>query len=248
MIMNRKLLTILLGFTLTAAATSCRAVEQATIKPAQGTPVTLGNPDFSDGAKSWILRDSAQLDAVYQADKTPEGKPALSIHLDENSPTVLKDSAYIARRDFPVEAGYYQLQFQMSSDLQSGNAGLHILAQKKDKSYIQILNAGQGGAPRLAGKTAWTNYFVVYKIPEDVTATVIQFETNSAQGTVSLADVSLDRLSDAAGKALMQQINPQVESAQDYGAKMMATPCRVANAALPALRGSVVGRYYKAHE
>jgi len=207
----------------------CLADSQTAIKPAQGTPLSLPNLDFQDGAKSWMLRDASRLDAVYQAAKTPDGKPALAMHLDDNSPDRLKGSAYIARRDFPTEAGYYQLQFRLRSDLQSGSAGLHILAQLADKSYIQILNMGQGGAPRISGKTPWTNYFVVYKIPENVTNTIVQFEANTARGTVALSGISLERLSEETGKALMQQINPQAPEAQEYGAKMVATPCRVVN-------------------
>lgn len=222
----QQLLKVLLCAGLCLLSALCRAAD---VQPAKGAPVVLPNLDMNAGAASWILRDASQLDAVYQAEKTPDGKPALSIHLDTNSPDRLKSSAYIARRDLPTAAGYYQLQFQMRTDLQSGTAGLHILAQKTDKSYIQILTVGQGGAPAVNGKTPWTNYFVVYKIPENVTATVIQFETNSALGTVSLANVSLERLSDAEGSALMQQINPQAPGAQEYGAKMVATPCRVVN-------------------
>ena len=228
--MNKKFLKVLLCVTVAAMAISCRAADSLDIKPASGTTVTLPNLDMSAGASSWILRDSSKLDDVYQAGKTPDGKAVLSIHVDENSSAHLKDSAYVARRDLPTVAGYYQLQFRAKSDMQHGSAGLHILAQKADKSYLQILQMGQGGAPALSGKTSWTNYFVVYKIPEGITATVMQFETKNLRGSISLADVSLEQLDEKTGSALMQQINPQAQSAQEYGAKMVATPCRVVNA------------------
>jgi hypothetical protein len=228
--MKKHFLKVLLCVAVAAMTASGQAQEPSAIKPAQGTPVTLPNLNMSAGSASWILRYPPNPDDVYQTGKTQEGKPALSIHLDDNSPDRLKDSAYIARRDFPTQAGYYQLQFRVRSDLQQGSAGLHILAQQKDKSYLQILNVGQGGAPVVKGKTPWTNYFVIYKIPEGIIATVMQFETKNQRGSVSLADVSLERLSDAEGNALMQQINPRAESAQEYGAKMVATPCRVVNA------------------
>ena len=225
----KRLLKVLLCVTMAVITISGQARAASTITPAQGELISLPNLDMKDGASSWFLRDSAKLNDVYQAETTPDGKAALSIHINENSPDRLKSSAYIARRDLPTAAGYYQLQFRAKSNIQNGSAGLHILAQKTDKSYLQILQVGQGGAPRISGKTDWTNYFVVYKIPEGITATVMQFETTSLLGSVSLADVSVEKLEEKTGSALMQQINPQAESAQDYGAKMVATPCRVVN-------------------
>ena len=226
----KHVLKVLLCTMIAALMVSCYADESPQLKPAQGTPIAIPNLDMSAGATSWILRDSAKLDDVYQAEKTPDGKAALSIHVDENTSDYLKKAAYIARRDLPTEAGYYQMQFRAKSDMQSGVGGLHILAQKTDKSYLQILQVGQGGAPRISGKTPWTNYFVVYKIPEGIAETVMQFETNSLRGSISLANVSIERLDEKTGSALMQQINPQAQSAEEYGAKMVATPCRVVNA------------------
>jgi streptogramin lyase len=228
--MKKHFLKVLLCVTLAAMTASGQAQEPSVIKSAQGTQVTLPNLDMANGTASWILRYPPKQDDVYQMEKTPEGKAALSIHINANSPNNLKQFAYIARRDLPTAAGYYQLQFRAKSDMKNGSAGLHILAQQTDKSYLQILQIGQDGAPQISGKTAWTDYFVVYKIPVGITATLMQFEANNLRGSVSLANVSLEKLSDEAGRALLKQINPQAESAQDYGAKMVATPCRVVNA------------------
>jgi streptogramin lyase len=224
--MNKHLLKVLLPIMLAASAMP-GTTQETGAQPALGTPVALPNMDFENGVNSWMLRDSAQLDSVYQAATTPEGKPALSIRLDDNSPERLKNSAYIARRDFPTAAGYYQLRFRMQTDLQSGNTNLRIAARKTDNTSAQIFNAG---ASSVTGKTAWTNYFIVYRLPENVADTIVQLEANGAQGTMAVADVSLQRLSDERGKALLQQMNPQVMGAQEYGSKMVATPCRVVNA------------------
>ena len=191
--------------------------------------IPLPNLDFSQLNESWILYNSSHLDKTYQAGETPDGKPMLSMKIDENSPEKIKGVSYIGRNDFPVQAGYYQLQFRMSTDLKQGSAQVQIWSQQNHQSYKQILNLGQSGPNQIAGKTPWTSYTVIYQLPENTTSTMAQFEADIAHGIVSVADVSLTKLSDKEGKLMMEKLNVQAPSARAYGAKPVATPCRVVN-------------------
>jgi hypothetical protein len=201
----------------------------AEVQIAQGDSIPLPNLDFSQGYNSWELYGSPQLDSVYQAGKTLDGKPMLSMHVDDSSPEKAKGVAFIARNDFPTQAGFYQLQFRMRTDLQQGSAEVQIWSQQNHQGYQQIINLGHSGPNRITGQTPWANYIVIYKNPPNTTGVMAQFEADIARGTVSVADVSVQKLSDKTGNDMMLQLNMQAPSAQEFGAKMVATPCRVVN-------------------
>ncbi len=196
----------------------------------QGENIELRNLDFKSGIASWGLRNASKLDAVYRAETTPDGLPALAVHLDDNSPDALKKAAYIARRDLPTAQGYYQLHFRMRTDLSAGSAGLRLMVEKTDGTLQAINIPGQGGAPLVSKQTPWQNYFLVYRIGEPVKNVIIQFETRDARGSMAVADMRLERFDDATGAKLYQQMNPTYPSAAQFGAKLVGTPCRVINA------------------
>jgi hypothetical protein len=114
----------------------------------------------------------------------------------------------------------------MRTDLRQGSAQLQIWLQENHRDYRQLENLGQSAPNNLTGQTPWTNYSVIYKVPANTTATMIQFEADNARGSMSVADVSVERIND---EAEMQQLNLDAPDAREFGAKMVATPCRVVN-------------------
>jgi hypothetical protein len=224
--MEFTVLKVLLCALLIARVMNARPAE---IKPMACDMVHLPNLDFSQGGKSWTLYGSTQLDDVYQVGKADDGKPTLSMNVDDNSPKGAKLITFIGRNDFPAQAGYYRLQFQMRTDLHQGSAQLQIWLQENHRDYRQLENLGQSAPNNVMGQTPWTNYSAIYKVPAHTTATMVQFEADNACGSVSVAGVSLEKLSGKAGELLMQQLNLAAPDAPEFGAKMVATPCRVVN-------------------
>jgi len=194
-----------------------------------GDSISLPNLDFSRGADGWILYGSSELDSVYQAGKTSDGKPMLSMNIDDNSPKDDKLITFIGRNDFPAQAGYYRLQFQMRTDLRQGSAQLQIWLQENHRDYYQLENLGQNAPNNVTGNTPWTDYVAIYKVPANTTTTMMQIEADNARGKVSVANVSIKKLNGKAENLLMQQLNLEAPHARDYGAKMVSTPCRVVN-------------------
>jgi len=218
-------------FSLLAALLATAVVTPAYAQTAvQGEAIELRNLNLKSGAAGWQFRGVSKLDNNYRAETTPDGLGALAIHIDDSSPDNLKKAAYIARRDLPTTAGYYQLHFRMRSDLSGGSAGVRLLAEKMDGSYQALYIPGQSGTPTLTKQTPWTDYFLLYRLSETVKTTVVQFETNDARGSMAVAGVKLERLDEATGSKLYQQMNPTYPSAAQFGAKLVGTPCRVINA------------------
>jgi hypothetical protein len=71
---------------------------------------------------------------------------------------------------------------------------------------------------------------VTYQIPPDTKSVVLQMEVIGAHGKVWYDALTITKLSDEEGKAVMDEQNPQAQSMHDAGATTLGEPCRIVNA------------------
>jgi hypothetical protein len=177
--------------------------------------MNLPNLTFQDGTAHWELRGGAAETETYQLAQTPEGKPALSLKIADSSPAFLQKSTFAGRKDFPAEAGYYLLRFQMQTALTSGFAYPQIFAQLNDRSHIMLASLDDSGLRRISGQTPWTDYWLIYQVPENVSAVYAWFKADLAKGEVSLGDVQIEKMNSAQAKVLLSQIDGMVATHSD---------------------------------
>jgi hypothetical protein len=230
------LLIALSGFLMSATLTTAQAQNDI-------TKIEISNGGFEEGLKDWGTRFGPEKAySVVQGDAL-EGKAAAQIALEAGSTPSLRQAAYFARTDFPTSAGYYRLRYAAKTDLTQGNFGAMIIAQDADKKPAMVLSPGKSGVPVTSGKTDWKEYSVIYRLPENIKAVILQLQVTNGLGTVALDNVRLERLDEKTGKQLMNEQSPQAPTAEEAGAKLLTAPCRIINARLGTLyRDPVTGR------
>jgi hypothetical protein len=164
--------------------------------------INLPNLDFADGIEQWELRGGAALAETYRVTKSQDGNAALTMTINDASDYFLQKSTFAGRNDLPADAGFYQLQFQMQTVLTSGFAYPLIFAQLKDRSHVMLASLDDSGLRRVTGDTPWTQYSLIYQVPENVIAVYAWFKADLAIGEVSFGNVQIELMETAAAKVL----------------------------------------------
>jgi len=167
--------------------------------------MNLPNLDFQDELTHWELRGGAALTKTYRVSQSPDGNAALTMTIDDASDHFLQKSTFAGRSDFPIDAGYHQLQFQMQTALTSGFAYPLIFAQLKDRSHVMLASLEDSGLRRITGDTPWTQYSLIYQVPKEAIAVYAWFKADLVKGEVSFGNVQIQQVETAAAKVLLSQ-------------------------------------------
>ena len=169
--------------------------------PAAAQRISLPNSDFTHQLENWNTRTNTK--RVYQI--IPKANPAekyFRFEIHDSDPQRDREGVYIQRRDLPVAEGYYQLQYRAQTALKKGRGGARIIIYNGD-ALTASYPPGRAGNPVFTGTRDWMDYQFAFYMPPKTTRCILQFEINGGIGTVSLDNIQLTKLDDAAGKKLV---------------------------------------------
>jgi hypothetical protein len=161
---------------------------------------TLPNGGFENGLQGWIL-SSAPDDKVFRAADGPDvfaGKRSGLLEISAAAADAGRHYAYFGRNDLPTGPGLYRFHFALRSDLTQGTVGAIIAAQKPAGENFMTITPGQNNAPRISGKTDWTEYDIYYRLPIPADVVIVQLQMNDAVGRVWFDKVSVEKMEDNA--------------------------------------------------
>lgn len=177
--------------------------------------ITLPNLNFTDQTTQWELRGGTALTNAYSVTEAPDGNAALTMSIDDASEDFLQKSTFAGRNDLPTKAGFYLLKFQMQTKLTSGFAYPLIFAQLKDRSHVMLASLDDSGLRRVTGETPWTQYRLIYQVPENARAVYAWFKADLAKGEVTFGNVQFEALESSSAKVLLSQTDGMVATHSD---------------------------------
>ena len=205
--------------------------------------IEIPNGGFENGLIDWETRSDKTAYSATNKTEALEGEAAAQIVIEAGSTPDLKNAAYFARVDFPIEAGYYRLRYAAKTNLQQGEFGAALVAVGEDDKPLMAIYPGQNGSALVRSETDWAEYSLIYKLPAAIKKVILQLQVTNGLGSVAIDDVRLDRLSEKTGKEMMNEQSPQAPTLEEVNAKLLSAPCRVINPLLATLyRDPVSGR------
>lgn len=199
------------------------------------TKIEISNAGFEDSLKDWGTRFGPEKAYGVIADGAHEGTQSAFIALEAGSTPSLLSAAYFSRVDLPTAAGFYRLRYAAKTDLTQGIFGASVIGQDAEKNTAMVIVPGKSGVPVTKGKTDWTEYSIIYRLPENIKTVILQLQVTNGLGTIALDDVRLDRLNEKTGKEMMNEQSPQAPTLAEAGAKLLTSPSRIINARLGTL-------------